>query len=211
MKICAVSPFENASGEEILEFISERHDDLVLLPGCNWQSPSATPAPQEIQNAAQDNVSVFVEVPGERAMPFLVTRAKITSMPSQVFKQNPDKQESEELLRALPKRRFLVGNKAVLFIICGEIDAFRPNGVLKYPGQLPDYDVLANPTHTLRGHWNYLGSKLEKLSMRGMSLHAANNNKNRTGITTNVRIYKNGRRQPGANERGRVAWCESDA
>ncbi|MBA3351426.1 MAG: hypothetical protein H0U23_03205 [Blastocatellia bacterium] len=211
MKICAVSPFEDASREEILDFIAERQDDLVLLPGCNWYSPSATPALEDIQRVIRPNVSVFVEVPGERAIPYVVTKANITPMPPQVFKQGPDKKEFEEFLRVLPKRLLAIGSKEVVFVVCGEIDAFRPDGTLKFPGHFPDYDVLANPTHTLRGHWNYLGAKLEKLSTRGMTLHVTNNSKNRSGITTNVRIYKNGVRQPGPNERGKMAWCESDA
>lgn len=132
-------------------------------------------------------------------------------MPSQVFKQGPSRTEFREFMRILPKRRFTLGGKAVVFVVCGEIDVFRPDANLKFPGHFPEYDVIANPTHTLRGHWNYLGAKLERLSKRGLALHTTNNNKNRPGLTSNVRIYKDGVRQPGPNENGKIAWCEVEA
>lgn len=192
MKVVLISPFTNALESEILYEIEHADADLILLPGFCKNMPT----PQKIQSVIKLGVSVFVEHRGEKcsAIPSLVTKDNIHDMPRQVFINKPSNADIERLLTCLQQRTFTICDRKVTFLICGEIMLFNPNGEVKYNQNLPfSIDVLANPCHTIMGHWNHLGNKFINLSKKNtLVLYVTNNNKNHHRITTNVRIYKNG-------------------
>jgi hypothetical protein len=57
MKICAVSPWKEASEREILSFLGKATVDLVVLPG----HAENTPSPQKVQRVIRPGITVFVE------------------------------------------------------------------------------------------------------------------------------------------------------
>ena len=183
MKLCAVSPFTNTSEAEIVAFLSDSTAALVLLPGRSRNTPS----PEKVQSAIRSSVSVFVEGKGKKkeATPYLVTSRRIMSMPRQIFCQRPTAQQLDDLVACLPSRTFAIGSRMVTFFICGELIAFNPDGSVKHGRQLP-YDILANPSHTIMGHWNHLGKKLSSLSLRSAAIYTTNNDRNHSGILTGL-------------------------
>lgn len=207
MKICAMSPFTNASEAEILAFLARTAADLVLLPG----NAANTPSPEAVKKIIRDGVSVFVERKGKKkeTTPFLVTSRELMPMPKQIFSQKPTAKQMDSLSENLPYRTFKIGTRFVTFFICGELIAFNPDGSVKHGRKLP-YDILANPAHTIMGHWNHLGRKLSALSQRSVAIYATNNNLNHRAITTDVRIYKCGKLQVNRRVDGKIVCCENE-
>ncbi len=205
MNICAISPFVNASEPEILTFLAEASADLVLLPGHSRN----TPPPEKVKNIIRSGVSVFVECKGKKmeTTPYLVTSRELMPMPQQIFAQNPSAEQMDRLAAILPNRTFRISSRFVTFFICGELIAFNPDGSVKYGRQLP-YDILANPAHTIMGHWNHLGKKLSALSQRSAAIYATNNDRNHSGITTDVRIYKYGMLLANRSVNGKIVCCQ---
>lgn len=216
MKLCAVSPFNNAKKSEILKFLAKATADLVVLPGYSLCTPANTPSPSEIQKVIKDDVSVFVERK-ERSphfVPCLVTNKELIRMPEQIFSVKPTAGELDRLIAILPKRTFSFGKRRVTFFICGEILAFNTDGHFKH-GKQSQYNkavkltnIVVNPSHCLMGHWNYLIPKLTNLSRTSAAIHVANNNRNRATITTGVRIYKKGAWLLNRQSVGMLTWCE---
>jgi hypothetical protein len=216
MKLCAVSPFNNAKKSEILKFLAKASAELVVLPGYSFCKPTNTPSPSEIKKVIKDNVSVFVE--SEEGLPYfvpyLVTNKKLIRMPEQIFSEKPTVGELDRLIEILPKRTFSFGKRKVTFFICGEILAFNTDGNFKYDKHLPyskvvePTNIVVNPSHNLMGHWNYLIPKLTNLSRKSAAIHVANNNRNRTTITTGTRIYKKGALLLNRQTEGMLSWCE---
>jgi hypothetical protein len=206
MRIFAVSPFEDASGKEILRFLATLPKALIVLPGHSGNSPS----PRQIQHVIRRGSVVFVEGAARKANrpAFIVTKQNIKKIPSQIFSRAPTAEEMDRLMAILPERTISVGKRKVTFFICGEILAFDPDGDTKHRRKL-DYDILANPAHTVMGHWNHLGKKLNRLSRGSVALHVTNNDRNRSAITTDVRIYKNGVQSKRHHEVS-LAWSECE-
>jgi len=204
MKICAISPFSNASKKEMLTFISTLNHDLIVLPGNGPNHPSCN----LIQQCMQTNSRVFVEVGSGKfaSKPWLVSKTSLIQMPDQIFAQTPRTGDIDALELAWPKRTFSISERVVSFAICGEIDGFSKNGSVKYGRKLP-FDVLINPTHTIRGRWNHLGVKLSNLSIGTAVIHTANNNKNKFNLTTHLRLYVNGVICTRQNT-GKLTWSE---
>lgn len=197
MRIIAVSPFTRATKKEIEDFIATRPRALIVLPG-SWTN---TPSPRKIQCAIRGGSVVFAE--GEKGKKgrsgLIIAKSKINRMPPQVFSKKP----TESLAAVLPYRTIWLGRRTVTFFICGELIAFNPDGSVKHHRKL-DHDTVINPAHTLMGHWNHLGKKLERLSRNSITVYVTNNIKNRH-LTSDVRIYKDGelmKRHRGKN----VAW-----
>jgi hypothetical protein len=187
MKVCAVSPWTTASATDILSFLGGATAELVVLPGaCLWNTPS----PQEVQRVIGNEVAVFVEYGGSKgkAVPYLVTRAQVVSMPLQIFSRSPTAKRMDELAAAWPGRTFSVGSRIVTFAICGEINGFNRDGQPKLGRNLP-FDILANPAYTVMGRWQHLGRKLSALSKGKVVIHVANNNRNHERLRTDVRLY----------------------
>ena len=205
MKLCVVSPFENASKAEILAFLSKARAKLILLPGKSRNTPS----PENVRDVIARGVSVFVEGCGRKkhTVPYLVTKRRLLSMPQQIFSRRPQSDDIRKLEAALADRTFAIGNRTITFFICGEITAFNPDGSVKHGGQF-QYDVVANPVHTIMGHWNHLGEKLRQLSIGSVALYAANNDRNRNSLRTDVRIYKNGRLIIDRHSIPNITWAE---
>jgi hypothetical protein len=193
-----VSPFEIATGQEVLRFLATLPKALIILPG-NYRN---TPSPHQIQRVIRRGSVVFAEGPRR---PFLITRRRTLLLPPQIFAKAPTAQEMKRLVRAVPQRTISIGNRNVTFLLCGELIAFNPDGSTKHARNLR-YDIIINPAHTTMGHWNHLGKKLACLSRRSIAVYVTNNDHNRH-ITSDVRIYKNGKlmkRHSGIN----VAWSE---
>ena len=112
-------------------------------------------------------------------------------------------------MTAWPDRTFSLGSRRVTFILCGEITGFNPNGTVKHSRSLP-YDILANPAHTIMGHWNRLGKKLSQLSSGSIVLHTANNTRNHHHLTTDVRIYKDHKPVAERQAADTLTWCECE-
>lgn len=208
MILVALSPFTNSSKNDILNFIKTTDADLVLLPG----NSTNTPSPIDIQNVLlRDNTNVFVEDHGAKlnVQPYLVSKKSIQKMPRQIFGSNPTAKDIDDLVNTLPNRKFSIAGKNVLFFLCGELIAFNPDGNLKFKRTLPVdyYDILANPAHSLMGHWNYLSKKLAALSEKSVVAYTTNNNKNRVGLTTDVRIYNRGLYLPSRYANSNMSWC----
>lgn len=216
MNICTVSPFCCATKEEILDFLGRATADLVLLPGNlpDDYEPNM-PSPREIQRNLQTGVSVFAENSGGKmqAIPCIVTKKEIRIMPKQIFGNKPSANDVDRLILTLPKRTFCIADRSVIFLICGELIAFNPDGSVKHNREIQynKYDILANPGHTLMGHWNHLGSKLKTLSKKGpIVLYTTNNTKNHKRITTDTRIYKKGNLLNNRNLKGTITSCECE-
>jgi hypothetical protein len=207
MNLCAVSPFTNTSEAEIIAFLGNATAALVLMPGGSHNTPS----PEKVQNAIHSGVSVFVEGKGKKkeATPYLVTRREIIPMPRQIFSERPTAHQIDDLVACLPSRTFAIGSRMVTFFLCGELIAFNPDGSVKHSRQLP-YDILANPSHTIMGHWNHLGKKLSSLSRHSVAMYVTNNDRNHSGITTDVRIYKHGEELTNRTVHGKITSCECE-
>ena len=132
-------------------------------------------------------------------------------MPCQSFGKSPTSVDMARLSEAWPDRTFVVGSRKVTFVLCGEINGFDLDGRVKHD-QLPFVpDILANPAHTIMGHWNHLGKKLSGLSSGGrVAIHATNNNHNRDALTTDVRIYIDEKLQGATQFAGKLKWCECE-
>jgi hypothetical protein len=189
MRLCAVSTFTSSQPRVILDFLERTTADFVLLPG----SGSNTPTPTQVQRVLQSGVSVFVEGAGGKrhAIPYLVTSTSTEAMPRQIFSQHPTANEIDVLVQNLPDRTFTIATRKVTILICGEIIAFNPDGTVKHGRTLP-FDILANPAHTMMGHWNHLGRKLVNLSLKSLVLYCTNNDHGHNRLTTDVRIYQKG-------------------
>lgn len=222
MRICAVSPLCFPYGEtddyylsssvklELLNFLNGLHHDLIVLPGYLRGYPSV----EDIQNNIRPGVVVFMELGSMKtkkmeSTPMLISRRKILVMHKQIFGINPGVKELRKLTEIWPERSHFISGKNVSFIMCGEVDAFAKDGLVKHGFEL-DFEVLINPTHTLRGRWNHLGEKLENLSKQGKAvIHVANNTRENLRITTGVRIYIDGEILP-RNFENNLAWSECD-
>jgi hypothetical protein len=207
MKICAVSPWTAASADEILGFLREAVADLVVLPG----ECENTPPLREGQGAIARGVSVFIQQGRSKAeaTSYPVTRDRAHSMPRQIFAKSPTSGDMDNLARAWPDRTFPIRSRKVTFAICGEINGFDPDGQAKHGRVLP-FDILANPVHTVMGRWQHLGPKLEALSDGKVVIHVANNDRNHSRLTTDVRIYVNRSLQVPTMQRGKLKLCECE-
>jgi hypothetical protein len=205
-RIFAVSPFVNATGAEILRFLATLPKALIVLPGHSRNSPS----PRQIQDVIRGGSAAFVEgdVEGDDRPAFIVRKQHITRIPSQIFSKKPTAADMDRLVTVLPQRTISVGNRTITFFICGEILAFNPDGSPKHRRRL-DFDIIVNPGHTMMGHWNHLGRKLENLSRDSLAVHVTNNTCNRHNVSTDVRIYRDVNRQERHPE-GNIAWSECE-
>jgi hypothetical protein len=238
MKLIAVSPWvkgknNNNNSEDIrqslLAFIQEANADLIVLPGYHPTHPS----PQEIQKVIGDGKFVFVEQESDEATHLgqfpkgkhakgkktgakwkashqacLVSQNEIQTMPLQCFANQPTRPRVESLEQIWQQRRFVVNNIFSTFVLCGEIDTFDTQGAPKFGANLPFAPLLINPTHTTRGHWNYLGPKLAALSENSVVVHVANNNRKNQNITTGVRIYQNTQQVGVRQQAQNLSWVE---
>lgn len=206
MKICAVSPFVDATDNKILEFISACKSDLIVLPGNGSNHPSY----KRVSKVLKRGVFAFVETgEGKRqSVPWLVSASKYIKMPPQIFSQNPTASELDQLQDAWPNRTHKIKERECSFAICGEVDGFEKNGSVKKGRSLP-FDILINPTHTTRGRWSHLGVKLESLSRGTVVVHVANNGYNRHDVTTHLRIYVDGKIVP-RRTAGNISWSECE-
>jgi hypothetical protein len=207
MKICAISPFNTATRKEILKFISRRDHDLIVLPGYAKNHPT----PQSVAKVLKKGMFAFVETRGSKvkSIPCLVSSTQqIIKMPRQLFARKPIATDLDNLQSIWHQRTHKIGSRKFSFAICGEIDGFKRDGSVKYDRSLP-YDILVNPTHTIRGRWNHLGVKLANLSARTVVIHVANNNKNSHRLITDIRIYINGTVQYGQDS-GNIRWSECE-
>lgn len=141
-----------------------------------------------------------------KSIPRLVSPTQQIEMPIQVFAKNPTSSDLDKLQSIWPLRTHKIGDRMFSFAICGEVDGFKKNGFVKYGRKLP-YDVLVNPTHTIRGRWNHLGVKLKILSAGRVVIHVANNNRKHHKLTTHIRIYKNGNILKRYTS-GNITWSE---
>lgn len=188
MKITAISPLSSATPQSIVELISTLRSELIVLPGFAKNIPTA----KAIQKTLKPCMNVFLESAGkQQTAPWLVSCTDVVSMPSQVFAQNPTTQALRNLEASFPKRTFLIGQRKVSFILCGEINAFKVDGLAKAEIDLP-FDVLVNPAHSLMGRWHVLGEKLRALSQGRRVVHVANNTRDSRKLTTDIRIYREG-------------------
>jgi hypothetical protein len=115
----------------------------------------------------------------------------------------------DKLVAAWSSRTFRIASRKVTFAICGEINAFNPDGHVKYGRDLP-FDILVNPAHTLMGRWQHLGRKLSALSKAKVVIHVANNDRNHEHLKTDVRIYVDGVPQDASQHAGNLKWCECE-
>lgn len=206
MKITAISPLSDANPRSIVELISTLHSELIVLPGFAKNTPSAT----ALQKVLRPGVKVFLESADKlQAVPWLVSQTGIVSMPKQVFAQNPTTQALRNLESSFPHRTFLIGKRRVSFILCGEINAFRADGLAKVEIDLP-FEVLVNPAHSLMGRWHILGPKLRALSKGRTVVHVANNTRRSRALTTDIRIYRDGEQVGQRGDNDDAAWCTYD-
>lgn len=206
MKICAISPVSDATDREILNFIQTVKADLIVLPGNSENHPSY----KRVSKALKNGVYAFVES-GEgklKSIPWLVSRDIHIKMPPQIFSQNPTSAHLDELQSSWPLRTHRIKGRECSFAICGEVDAFDKNGTVKR-GRLLPFQVLINPTHTTRGRWNHLGTKLESLSQGTAVVHVANNDYNHHDVTTHLRVYVDGKVMP-RQVLGNLSWSECE-
>ncbi|MGY2199455.1 hypothetical protein [Pseudomonas gingeri] len=196
MKITAISPFNSASALSIVQLVSDIDSGLVILPGYAVNTPSVA----AIRKMLKPGVFVFLESSGKAKTgpasklgrtPSFVSLDQVIRMPGQVFESTPKRKELRDLEAHFPKRTFLIDGRQVSFILCGEINAFQPDGTTKKGVELP-FDILVNPAHSVMGRWNVLHPKLAALSKKRVVIHVANNTKDRPKLTTDVRIYANG-------------------
>lgn len=140
-----------------------------MLPGAREN----TPTPHQVRSVLYQNQTVFVEGNGGKmgATPYIVTKHSQHAMPRQLFAQHPTAAEVDRLAAALPDRSIVLNGRQITIFMCGELIAFNPDGSVKH-GRTLQYDILANPAHTMMGHWNHLGRKLATLSHTSAALYA---------------------------------------
>lgn len=206
-QIVAVAPFTSASDTDILAFIARQKSALVILPGYSSNMPS----PEAIKRKLREGTIVFVEKRDRNGenIPCIVSAPQISTMPRQIFAQRPSAQQVDNLSMILQQRTIRVRERQLTFILCGEINTFNPDGTAKYGRDLA-HDIVINPCHTTMGHWNFLGPKFTAISRRSLAVHVANNDHERPGITTDVRIYRAGRDVTRRGVEGRIAWSECE-
>jgi hypothetical protein len=206
MRICAISPFEQATKKEISTFLSNCNHDLLLLPGNSENHPTYV----KVGKSLKPGMYAFVESGGSKGnlVPRLVSKTHILEMPGQVFERSPSSYDLDTLQSRWPERTYKITNRSVSFAICGEIDAFNIYGEVKRGRHLP-FDILVNPTHTIRGRWNHLGRKLEALSRNTVVAHVANNTFNHSQTSTCVRIYVDGKIMK-REQTGNIIWSECE-
>lgn len=202
-KIIAASPFASATKKEILDFVAMHRKALIVLPGKARNTPSA----RQIQRVIRNESVVFAEgEKGRNGRPaFIVAKRTISRMPPQIFARKPRAADIDALAAVLPGRTIRMGKRKATFFICGELTAFNPNGRVKHNRKL-DAGIVINPAHTLMGHWNHLGKKLERLSRGSLAVYVTNNTADHH-LISDVRIYKDGKsmeRHRGKN----IAWSE---
>jgi hypothetical protein len=202
-RVIAISPFARATKKEIVDFVAMHPKSLIVLPG-NW---SNTPSVRKIQRAIHGGSVVFTEgAKGKNGRPaFIISKSRISKMPSQIFAKKPRAADIKALTHALPRRTIRVGRQKATFFICGELIAFNPDGTVKHKRKF-DHDIVINPAHTLMGHWNHLGKKLASLSEGSIAVYVTNNVKDRH-LTSDVHIYKDGELVK-RNRRESLAWSE---
>lgn len=205
MRLLAFSPMSTATSEEITSFIAAAQADLIVLPGY----AANTPSPERLQAVLRPSVRVFIEAAGgkQQSTPMLVGRAVGQAMPKQIIARDPVASQLDQLSAVFPKRTFSIRKRSVSFVLCGEITAFNPDGTVKGNRSLP-FDVLVNPAHTLMGRWRVLGPKLAKLSQDSVVVHVANNKNSNRRVSTDVRIYCNGKNVTERQTNSFGAWCE---
>ena len=202
MEITAISPLSCATPQSIVDLISTLRSELIVLPGFELNIPTA----KAIQRVLKPGARVFLESAGkQQAAPWLVSHTDIIGMPNQVFAQNPTTKALRSLESSFPKRTFLLGQRKVSFILCGEINAFTADGSAKAKTDLP-FDILVNPAHSLMGRWHILGEKLKSLSKGRTVIHVANNTRDRRKATTDVRIYCDGEQVGQRESNENAAW-----
>ncbi len=207
MKICAISPFESATRTEILKFISRCNHDIIILPG----NAKNHPTPQSVAKVLKKGIFAFVETGRGKgkSIPCLVSSMQQIKMPSQCFARTPKATDLDNLQSIWHLRTHKIGNRKFSFAICGEIDGFKKDASVKYGRNLP-YDILINPTHTIRGRFNHLGIKLKNLSAGTVVIHVANNDRNHHRLITDIRIYINGKVQYGKRGSDSIRWSECE-
>ena len=204
MKICAISPFDTAPTQEILDFMRGCSHDLIVLPGNSQNHPSY----RRVSSILKQGVFAFVET-GEgkgKSIPWLVSSSTQVRMPPQVFAANPKAGDLDKLQSIWSERTHKINERKCSFAICGEVDGFNKKGIVKKGRKLP-YEILINPTHTARGRWNHLGVKLESLSKGTVVVYVANNIFNRHNVISHLRIYRDGKIVK-RNVSGKIAWSE---
>lgn len=207
MKLCAISPLRSAPPRVVLSFLEKNNADFILLPG----ALENTPTPRQVQRVIKQGVSVFVEGRGgkTKAIPNLVTKSSITPMPPQIFWHHPTAENVDDLIEALPHRTFPIGDRKITFFICGELIAFNPDGTVKHNRKI-NFDIIASPSHTLMGHWNHLGKKFETLSRQSVALYATNNDREHGDLSTDVRIYVEGKNACRRFTTESLAWSQCE-
>lgn len=203
LRITALSPFICATPRAIVEQISIVESGLVVLPGWRRNGPSLV----DLQQALQTGVTLFAELgPSiQRRKAYLVTCEANTQIPDQVFAERPSLSALSKLAGRLPERTIKLGSHRVVFFLCGEIHAFDANGTPKADVELP-FEVLINPAHSMMGRWRVLGQKLEALSRGRVVVHVANNYGNNHRVSTDVRIYADGKQVGERIANGYVTW-----
>lgn len=203
MKIIAIAPLASSSAGQILALIKTLDANLIILPGHCANTPSAA----RVRRALPQGTFVFLEA-GEKqqASPYLISSSAIAKLPKQVFGTSPTKQDLLDLESCFPHRTVRVGKHWVSFILCGEINAFQADGSAKFGIELP-FDILINPAHSVMGRWHILGKKLSALSHQGVVVHTANNLRDSSRLTTDVRIYAGGRQVGERDGNEFAAWC----
>jgi hypothetical protein len=206
MRLCALSSFASAPAKTVLGFMESCSADIIRLPGASENSPT----PRQVRSALSQNQTAFVEGRGGKmgATPYFVTKHSERAMRRQLFARQPSAAEVDRLVAALPDRSIVLGGRRITVFMCGELIAFNPDGSVKH-GRTLQFDILANPAHTIMGRWNHLGRKLATMSRKSVALYATNNTAEHSRVTTDVRIYKKGSlvRRYSA---GALAWCECE-
>lgn len=216
MKVNVVSPSTKATPKQILDFLSTSDALLTILPGNPTKpgNPGNHPAVEEVMRRLQNDKYVFMEFRDELGKwPAIVSHSDIIKMPKQLFSQNPSRADIEKMINIWPERtkNFLSGGKniSITFIICGEINGFNPDGKLKSNFGYPfPTTILANPCHTLMGRWHVLNEKLENLSIGSKMIYVTNNTGKSSKITTNLRIYEDGRRVEVRRSAPGLTWAQ---
>jgi hypothetical protein len=130
-------------------------------------------------------------------------------MPSQCITKKPKAADLDNLQSIWHQRTHEIGSREFSFAICGEINGFKTDGSVKLGRSLP-YDILINPAHSIMGHWNHLGIKLQNLSAGTVVIHVANNDRNHHRLITDIRIYINGNVQYGKRGSDSIRWSECE-
>jgi hypothetical protein len=250
MRVCVISPFIDdgsstyatlpASGQNILDFIGLvcNDYDFIVLAAYNVNCyPDEVKVRGELVNK-KSSATVFMErgdrnLQGARLHPspplknpddykaFFVSVSNIFSMPKQTFSQVPTEYDINLLQHHIQERFYDVQNKKILLLICGEIDAFQYQNIVKgnvvVNGNVvvknrkvekkvmnldwgtdkkdrKGVDIIINPAYTLMP-WRGLMKKSLNLSMnQRIVIHTANNNQNHAKeMLTSIKVFFDGR------------------